>query len=170
MVCHWLIDSNSSAPSSQHPQTLRFFPREVKNIKHDRYFPQGLERSNPHVNYPHTRETCWASCHARRLAQKVALVCGELYRPISLLPIIAKVLERFVWKQLYGHVITYISLSQHGFLRNRSCITRMLQVLRHNLFRFRKSLWLCWLCWPWYNQNSSNMVSVDAFLNGSKTT
>jgi hypothetical protein len=29
-----LIDSNSSA-SSQHPQTLRFFPREVKNIKHD---------------------------------------------------------------------------------------------------------------------------------------
>jgi hypothetical protein len=25
MVCHWLIDSNSSALSSQHPQTLRFF-------------------------------------------------------------------------------------------------------------------------------------------------
>jgi hypothetical protein len=47
MVCHWLIDSNSSALGSQHPQTLRFFPREVKNIKHDRYFPQGLEKSNP---------------------------------------------------------------------------------------------------------------------------
>ena len=29
--------------SSKHPQTLRLFPREVKNIKHDRYFPQGLE-------------------------------------------------------------------------------------------------------------------------------
>ena len=66
MVCHWLIDSNSSALSSQHPQTLRFFPREVKNIKHDRYFPQGSERSNPHENFdPHTRETCWASFHAR---------------------------------------------------------------------------------------------------------
>ena len=58
MVCHWLIDSNSSALSSQYPQTLRFFPREVKNIKHDIYFPQGLERSNPHENYPHTRATC----------------------------------------------------------------------------------------------------------------
>jgi hypothetical protein len=43
MVSHWLIGSNSSALSSQHPQTLRLFPREVKNIKHDRYFPEGLE-------------------------------------------------------------------------------------------------------------------------------
>jgi hypothetical protein len=48
MVCHWLIDSNSSALSSQHPQTLRFFlarrkisntmdissrPREVKSSR-----------------------------------------------------------------------------------------------------------------------------------------
>ena len=59
MVCHWLIDSNSSALSPQYPQTLRFFPREAtKNIKHDRYFPQGLERLNPHEKYPHTRATC----------------------------------------------------------------------------------------------------------------
>jgi hypothetical protein len=48
-----------------------------------RYFPQGRERSNPHENYPHTRETCWASCHARRLAQQVALVCGRLTIPFS---------------------------------------------------------------------------------------
>jgi hypothetical protein len=75
MVSHWLIHSSSSALCWQHPQTLRFFPREVKNIKHDRYFPQGLERSNPHENYPHTRETCWLTCHALRLAQQVSLVC-----------------------------------------------------------------------------------------------
>jgi hypothetical protein len=79
MVSHWLIDSNRSALSSQHPQTLKwFFPGEVRNIKQDRYFPQGLERSNPYENYPHTRETCWASCHARRLAQQISLVCGRL--------------------------------------------------------------------------------------------
>ena len=69
MVFHCLIHSSSSALSSQHPQTLRFFPREVKNIKHDRYFPQGLKRTNPHENYPHMREICLASCHAWRLAQ-----------------------------------------------------------------------------------------------------
>ena len=51
-------------------------------------------------------------------------------RPISLLQTIAKVLERFVCKQLYAHVINSISLSQHGFLRNRSCTTQMLQVLQ----------------------------------------
>jgi endogenous inhibitor of DNA gyrase (YacG/DUF329 family) len=84
MVSHWLIDSSSSALSSQHPHTLRFFPREVKNIKHDRYFPQGLERSNPHENYPHTRATCRASRHARLLAQQVSLVCGGLYIGITL--------------------------------------------------------------------------------------
>jgi hypothetical protein len=65
--------------SSQHPQTLRFFPREAKNIEHDRYFPQGLERLNPHENYPHTRATCSANRLARRLAQQVALVCGGLH-------------------------------------------------------------------------------------------
>jgi hypothetical protein len=79
MVCHWQIDSNSSALSSQYPQTLRCFPRKAKNIKHDRYFPQGLERSNPHENYPHTRATCWANRLARRLARQVALLCGGLY-------------------------------------------------------------------------------------------
>ena len=72
MVCYWLIDSNSSALSSQHPQTLRIFPREAKNIKHDRYFPQGLERSNPHENYPHTRATCWAN----RLAAVSSASCS----------------------------------------------------------------------------------------------
>jgi hypothetical protein len=57
MGSHWLINSSSSALSSQHPQTFIFFPRVMKNIKHDRYcFPHGLERLNPHENYPRTRE------------------------------------------------------------------------------------------------------------------
>jgi hypothetical protein len=34
---------------------VEIFSREVKNIKHDRYFHQDLERSNPHKHYPHTR-------------------------------------------------------------------------------------------------------------------
>jgi hypothetical protein len=57
---------------------VEIFPRELKNNKHYRYLPQGLERSIPHENNLHTRETCWASCHTRRLAQQVALMCGRL--------------------------------------------------------------------------------------------
>jgi hypothetical protein len=55
MGSHWLIDwriwSCSIVNSRQHPQTL------MKNIKHDRYFTQGLERLNPHENYIHTRDS-----------------------------------------------------------------------------------------------------------------
>jgi hypothetical protein len=98
MVSHWLIDSNSSALSSQHPQTLRLFPREAKNIKPDIYFPQGLERSNPHENYPHTSATCWANRLARRLAQQVALVCGGLYT-------VEKLEFHFLFS--YKHVLKY---------------------------------------------------------------
>ena len=54
---------------------------------------------------------------------------AENYRPISLLPIIAKVLERCVSKRLYDHVINAISSQEHGFVRNRSCVTQLLQVL-----------------------------------------
>jgi hypothetical protein len=76
MVCHWLIDSNSSALSSQHP--LRFFPREAKNIKHGRYFPQGLEDVKSSRKLSAHESNLWANRLTRRLAQQVALVCGRL--------------------------------------------------------------------------------------------
>jgi hypothetical protein len=56
----------------------------------------------------------WKAANLTPVHKKGLKEPAENYRPISLLPIIAKVLENFVCKQLYGHVITYISLSQHG--------------------------------------------------------
>jgi hypothetical protein len=56
MVCYWLIDSNSSALGSQHPQTLRFFPREVKNIKHDIFLNASIARSQILTKTVLTRE------------------------------------------------------------------------------------------------------------------
>ena len=53
----------------------------------------------------------------------------ENYRPISLLPIISKALERCVYQRFYGHVAHLVSERQHGFLRNRSCVTQLLSVL-----------------------------------------
>ena len=66
---HYDQSSSSSALSSQHPQTLRFFPREVKNIKHDRLFssrPREVKSS---------RKICR---HARQLAQQHSLMCSRL--------------------------------------------------------------------------------------------
>jgi hypothetical protein len=76
MVCYWLIDSNSSAFGSQHPQTLRFFPREVKNIKHDIFLK--ASRIQILTKTVLTRKKL-AELAARRLAQQVALVCSGLY-------------------------------------------------------------------------------------------
>ena len=47
------------------------------------------------------------------------------YRPISLLPVVSKVLERCVFNNIYP----FINNVQHGFLRNRSCVKQLLGVL-----------------------------------------
>ena len=61
---------------------------------------------------------------------------GENYRSIFLLCIQSKVLERCVCLKRYDHVKQYIIPLQHGFLRDRSCVTQLLSVLNttgHNL-------------------------------------
>ena len=59
---------------------------------------------------------------------KDAMETTENYRPISLLCIISKVLERCACIKLYNHVKQFISPLQHGFLRNRFCTTQLLSV------------------------------------------
>ena len=46
-----------------------------------------------------------------------------------MLPILGKVLERGVCFRLYDHVKHLITKFQHGFLRQRSCVTQLLSVL-----------------------------------------
>ena len=53
----------------------------------------------------------------------------ENYRHISLLAILGKVLERGVCFRLYNHIEHLITKFQHGFLRQRSCVTQLLPVL-----------------------------------------
>ena len=53
----------------------------------------------------------------------------ENYRPISLLSVISKILERCVLAGLKDHLQQKISLFQHGFLAGRSCITQLTSVL-----------------------------------------
>jgi hypothetical protein len=70
------------------PQTLRFFLREVKNIKHDRYFPQGFERLIL-TKTIRTREKL-AELTATRggyLSNLLLCAAGLKYRSIELRPI-----------------------------------------------------------------------------------
>jgi hypothetical protein len=47
------------------------------------------------------------------------------YRPISKLCIIAKVLEKIIYEQLYSAIGTFLPSSQHGFLKGRSTVTNL---------------------------------------------
>ena len=50
------------------------------------------------------------------------------YRPISLLPVLSKILERFVYEDILDQCskLKILPLSQHGFLPRRSCLTNLL--------------------------------------------
>ena len=54
----------------------------------------------------------------------------ENYRPVSLLNIICKLLEKCMYPALYDHFITFLTKSQHGLVKNRSAITNMLSFLK----------------------------------------
>ncbi len=44
------------------------------------------------------------------------------YRPISLLPIISKVLERLIYDKIIPHITPQLTSSQFGFLQGKSCL------------------------------------------------
>ena len=58
----------------------------------------------------------WKSANVTPVHKKDLKEPAEHYRPISLLPIVGKVLERCVSIRLYNHVKHLITKAQHGFL------------------------------------------------------
>ena len=71
----------------------------------------------------------WKSADVTPIDKKDCKEAAENHRPISLLPIVSKVLERCVGNRFYTFVKDLISALQHGFLPNRSCVTQLLPVL-----------------------------------------
>ena len=51
------------------------------------------------------------------------------YLGIALLPIVSKVLERQVHTRLYQQVSRLLYCQQHGFRKQKSCITQLLQIV-----------------------------------------
>ena len=50
------------------------------------------------------------------------------YRPISLLCIVSKVMERYIYNSVYNIVEPLINTHQHGFMTGKSCTTQLLSV------------------------------------------
>ena len=53
----------------------------------------------------------------------------ENYRPISLLSIVPRVMERCIFTAIRDHVFNLISAYQHGFIAERSFVTQLFDVL-----------------------------------------
>ena len=64
------------------------------------------------------------------------------YRPISLLPVISKVLERCIYNQIIPFLRPKLTPMQYGFLANRSIETQMLTTFSNiiNNYDIRKRL------------------------------
>ena len=72
--------------------------------------------------------TEWKSANITPVHKNESKELAENYRPILLLSIVSKPLERCVSNNLHQHVSGHISDEQHGFVRNRSCVTQLLSV------------------------------------------
>ena len=53
------------------------------------------------------------------------------YRPISLLSLISKTLERCVFNKIKGHVFEQVDGGQHGFVPQKSCVTQLIEVFEY---------------------------------------
>ena len=71
----------------------------------------------------------WKRADVTPVHKKGSKEPAENYRPISLLCIVSKVMERCVCKRLQDHISRLITPLQHDFVRSRSCATQLLSVL-----------------------------------------
>ncbi|CAB4010406.1 Hypothetical predicted protein [Paramuricea clavata] len=55
----------------------------------------------------------------------------ENYRPISLLSLISKALQRCVFNKIKDHVFEQINNGQHGFVPRKSCVTQLIEVFEY---------------------------------------
>lgn len=62
----------------------------------------------------------------------------ENYRPISILSCFAKLFESLVYNHLYNHVKPLLSDRQHGFVKNRSTVSNLLEYKNYLCHAFAK--------------------------------
>ena len=73
----------------------------------------------------------WRRANVVSVHKKGSKKNPENYRPVSLLPICSKILERVVFENLLPACLPAIPPNQHGFLPGRSCVTNLSCFLNH---------------------------------------
>ncbi|XP_048586215.1 uncharacterized protein LOC116614508 [Nematostella vectensis] len=71
----------------------------------------------------------WKIAHIVPVYKKDSAQQVENYRPISLLSVVSKIMERCVFNKIRERVHCLIQRCQHGFIAGRSCVTQLVEVL-----------------------------------------
>jgi hypothetical protein len=82
----------------------------------------------------------WKKANVVPIFKKGSKLEVSNYRPVSLLPIISKILERCVLNKIIEIIRPKISKMQHGFMKGKSTTTQIITVLSniHNIFDNRE--------------------------------
>ena len=112
------LDSTKTAGCNNiHPKILKFcamsLPEPVTNL-----FNLCLSQSNIPFE--------WKTHKITPVPKKGDLSNAKNYRPISALCIPSKVLESIIYTKIIDYVRPQLSKNQHGFLKNRSCLSQLL--------------------------------------------
>src|SRR5207253_1320601 len=70
----------------------------------------------------------WKEANITPILKSGSPYLPQNYRPVSLLSSVSKILERFVYKNMFAQCknLNILHDSQHGFLSGRSCLTNLL--------------------------------------------
>ena len=70
----------------------------------------------------------WKCAYVSPIHQKGERDKVNNYRPVSLLGIVSKIMERCIYNHIYSFVSKDISEKQYGFFSGSSCDTQLLEV------------------------------------------
>ena len=113
-ICKLLNVNKSKGPDDLPP----FLFKNAETISHSIY--QIFRKISQTCIFP----ACWKKAIISPLHKKDDKSDIENYRPVSLLSVISKILERIIFKRLYEHFEKIFHKAQYGFRKNRSTIVR----------------------------------------------
>ena len=79
----------------------------------------------------HTFPNVWKLSYIVPIHKKGSRSLVDNYRPVAKLSTISKIFEASVYEYLYFHSKSIISVNQHGFIRNRSTVSNLVEFTSH---------------------------------------
>ena len=110
----------SYGPDSVHPKLL-------KSLSDDNNFINAITKLFVNCATSGTIPKIWKTASVTALFKKGSKADPLNYRPVSLTCILCKVYEQFVREHIVNFIEDRISVQQHGFVKQKSCLTNLLE-------------------------------------------